>query len=349
MFKVYNITKDSYISKRSPEQNQGKSGQLYITSGSKNEGARIDPHEDKRTLIDFNAQDIINDIGSGSIGDYTFKLRFFLSDLRLAYNDFSVSAYPISGSWDEGIGDEFETNIGVSWKYRGLQSQYTFDETENDYDFVTASGSVKWDSEGGDYNTGSIYNSTIDRDNMIMETDITNYIDDVNSGSSDNGLIYIADKVNYNMSMYSSDTVAEMEPYVVAYKDDYIVTGSAVQFDGDKSNIVIRPLHYKRVLQRGQQFNMLLEVESQYRVAGFTYSRELEYVEDVKYRIFYNSSKYEFVPYSEFTKVPIKGQGLTLSFSTENFPRGSYYIEFMYEDPNSGAKTYSDKHYFRVE
>lgn len=349
MFKVYNIDQDSYISKRSPEQNQGKSGQLYIVSGSKNEGASIDPHEDKRTLVSFNAQNIIDDVGSGSVGDYTFKLRFFLSDLRLAYNNFSVSTHPISGSWDEGIGEEFETNIGVSWKYKGLESQYTFDETENDYDFVTASGSVAWNSEGGDYDSNTTYNNMIDRDKMLMETDITDYIDSVNSGSSNDGLIYIADKVNYNMGMYSSDSVAEMKPYVVAYKDDYVVSGSAVEFGGDASNIVIRPLHYKRVVNKGQQFNMLLEIESQYRVAGFTYERELEYLEDVKYRIFYNSSKYEFIPYSEYTKVPVKGQGLTVDFSTQNFLRGSYYIEFMYEDPNSGAITYSDKHYFRVE
>lgn len=349
MFKVYNVEKDSYISKRSPEYNQGRSGQLYIVSGSKNEGGKITPHEDKRTLVGFNANDIINDIGSGNIGDYTFKLRFFLSDLRLAHNDFSVSTHPISGSWDEGIGDEFETNIGVSWKYKGLQSQYTFDESENDYDFVASSDSVAWANEGGDYDNGITYNTTINSDEMFMETDITDYIDSVNSGSSDDGLIYIADKVNYNMAMYSSDTVAEMEPYVVAYKDEYIVTGSAVKFDGDKSNVSIKPLHYRRTLQKGEQFNMLLDIEAQYRVAGFTYSRELEYVEDLKYRIFYNSSKYEFIPYSQYTKVPVKGQGLTVSFSTENFPRGSYYIEFMYEDPESGAKTYSDKQYFRVE
>ena len=350
MFRIYTISKDTYISRRDPEQNQGRSSQLYIVSGSHDGDRALTPHDDRRTLIGLDAQSIISDIGSASVGEYTFRVRFMLSDLRLAYNDFGVNTYALVSSWQEGIGDEFNTNVGATWEATGLSSSYLSWDEGRELDVVDSDKLKAWGSEGGDY-SGSLYPTTLDTEQMIMETDISEYVYGVNSGSiNDHGLIYIASKPNYNLAMYSLQSDSELSPYVVAYKDDYNVnTGSADLFTGDSYNMYIKPVEYTKVLTKGEEFFALHTIESKYRRAGFTYEKKLMYVENLKYRIVYNTTQQEFVPLSDYTKVSVKGDGLTTHFSTENFPRGSYYIQYVFEDTSTGTKQYSEKFYFRVE
>lgn len=352
MFKVFKISKDAYISRRNPDQNQGLSSQTYVVSSSYVGHTRVATPVDRRTLIGVDTDELIAHAGdTASVVDFDYRVRFFVSDIRLNYNDFSITAYPLEEPWQEGIGDEFRTNIGVTWESRGTASNYVWDE--GDGLVLTGSSALDpWFNEGGTYISGSAFTNTIFKEDMMMETDLNQFVEDVViSGSYPNeGLIYIADKTNINFAMYSKDSITQLSPFVIAYKDDYVVESSSVieQYSGDTNNIFIKPVTHKSRLEKGEQFYSILDIRPQYSVAGFTYDKKLRYLENVKYKIVYNTTSQEMIPYSNYTRVPIRTDGMTVTFSTEDFTRGSYYIQYMYEN-SSGGKQYSDKHYFYIE
>lgn len=340
MFKLYNLKKDTYISKSKPTQNFGKGAQLYIQSGSND--------IDDRTLVWFDTSEILADIPSGSLGDYTFKMRHFISDIRLLGNDFSVSCHPLSGTWDEGIGDEFITNIGTSWNSLGVQNGYYWNE--NEFPVVNDAGLIPWNTKGGDFDPNISYNVDIFEDEMVMETDITNYILSVNNSQFDNdGLIFIADKINYKLAVNSTESRGTINPLVISYVDNQVVGTGGIEYSGEKNNMLIKVLNYDSRVEKGQFLTMTLTIEERYRVAGFTYSRNLSYLDNIYYKIHYDVTNQELIPFSEFTKVSTNASmgGLFLDIDTEHMQRGSYWVQFKYDDGT--MKSYSDKKYFIVE
>lgn len=343
MFKIFDIEKDTFITSQENTKNYGRSSQVYITSASYSKGNKLNPNKDERTLIYFDTNEIISGSGNG-----IYKYRNFITDLRLMGNGFTVSGYPLQKFWDEGIGKEFDTNIGSSWKFMGLQSGYTWDGSENNN--VDEFGLEAWDSEGGDYDASTKYSVDINDNEMIFECDLTNYVNSIKSGSiQNNGIIFIADELNYNLAMNSSDNNSYERPYIIYYEDDYTIqSGSATEYDGDINNALISILHYDSSISRGDNFLSILNINEKYRVSGFTYSRELKYLENIKFKVHYETSDKEFIPYSEYTRVPVLDSfgGLTCTFNTENFPYGLYYIQFKYE--SDGRNIYSDKKYFMI-
>lgn len=344
MFKIFNIEKDTFISCRNGDNNYGMTSQLYINSASHDRSTTLDPHIDERTLIYFDTSDIL------AHGEFdSIKYRNFITDLRLVGNQFSVRTHPLLNSWDEGIGDEFVTNIGTSWNYRGIQDGFVWDGSE--LEIISQDGLIPWSTSGGDFDDSINYPTQIDKENMIFEVELSNYVHAVSSGSiENNGVIMVANKINYNLSMNSINNKDFDRPYLVFYKDDYVVeTGSAVLYDGDTNNALIKVLNYNSRVTRGETFQCVLNIDERYRVAGFTYSRDLKYLPNIRYRVYYETSDREFIPYSEYTRVPVKNSfgGLVCSFSTENFPYGLYFVEFKYED-NFGNVIYSEKKYFMV-
>tara|TARA_Y100001937_G_scaffold128127_1_gene202623 strand:- start:1251 stop:2693 length:1443 start_codon:yes stop_codon:yes gene_type:complete len=94
-----------------------------------------------RAIVNFKGTDltaISQSIVDGKITDPIYKLRLYetegVSDMSTEY---TLTAQPISESWDEGIGkfgDNPVTKEGVSWKYRNQ--------------FVQNGTSTAWDTEG---------------------------------------------------------------------------------------------------------------------------------------------------------------------------------------------------------
>ena len=117
-----------------------------------------------RMLIQFDANEIENYISSSVLpSDYKLVLRLYetagTSGLSAEYN---IAAYPLSESWDEGIGKEADnpkTTVGCSWLNR-----------ENDSPNLSE---VTWSDAGGTYISEDEVTQSFSLSSPDIEMDIT--------------------------------------------------------------------------------------------------------------------------------------------------------------------------------
>ena len=118
-----------------------------------------------RMLIQFDTDEIKNYISSSVLpSDYKLVLRLFETDGTSGLsNDYTIAAYPLSESWDEGIGTEADnpkTTVGCSWLNR-----------ENDSPNVSE---VSWSNAGGTYISEDEVTQSFSLSSPDIEMDVTN-------------------------------------------------------------------------------------------------------------------------------------------------------------------------------
>jgi len=165
IYKIFS-EKDTFISHYRPTQNFGRDEILEVS----NETKLTSLHTDKtRALIQFPITQISDVITNKISGSFTSYLKLFLANAYIP-SDYTILAYPISKSWDMGLGrstDNPINTLGCTWNM--------------------AAQSSSWVNAGGDYleNISSSQNF-----NYISNKDININVNDIvlgwNSGSFSN-------------------------------------------------------------------------------------------------------------------------------------------------------------------
>lgn len=120
VYKIFS-EKDTFISSYRSTQNFGRDEILEITNLTNATSVNADV---TRTLLQFptsQISNVVNNIISGSA--FSSSLRLFLAEATLPV-DYTIYAYPLSQSWDMGLGkssDSPRTTTGVTW---GVQPGY---------------------------------------------------------------------------------------------------------------------------------------------------------------------------------------------------------------------------------
>ncbi len=117
-----------------------------------------------RMLIQFNTDEINSYITSSNVpSNYKLFLRLYeTAGTSGLSDDYTVAAYPLSESWDEGIGkedDDPKTTVGCSWLNR-----------ENDDPNVAE---VTWSNAGGTYISGDEVTQSFSLSSPDIEMDVT--------------------------------------------------------------------------------------------------------------------------------------------------------------------------------
>jgi len=159
---VYKIfpEKDTFISKYRSTQNFGRDEILEISNETDITALNADVN---RALIQFPTSqitDVVTNIISGSA--YSASLRLFLANATLPIN-YTIYAYPVSQSWDMGLGKSADTpitTIGCTWISRTLTSNWA--TTGSSFINTPASQSFSYiDNKDINMNTTSIVNSWV--------------------------------------------------------------------------------------------------------------------------------------------------------------------------------------------
>ena len=115
-------------------------------------------HAPTRAFIQFDATEIENYISSSVLStttDYKLYLRMYETEGTSGLSeDYTIAAYPISESWDEGVGkeaDEPKTTDGVSWLYRKNRNDVEIGWNIESHLWASA---VPTSSAGGSYIAG---------------------------------------------------------------------------------------------------------------------------------------------------------------------------------------------------
>jgi len=197
MHRSFFATKDTFINSGSREsdgqtlqdKNVGQDEILELKKVFRNK----EFHAPTRMLIQFDADEVENYISSSVLpSDYKLVLRLYeTAGTSGLSNDYTIAAYPLSESWDEGIGKEEDnpkTTVGCSWLNR-----------ENRGGEISE---VSWSNAGGTYIASDEVTQSFSLSSPDIEMDVTSmakkWFGDVNqnhgillrfSGSSELGTI----------------------------------------------------------------------------------------------------------------------------------------------------------------
>ena len=167
MHRSFFATKDTFINSGSnlidgttfTDKNTGKDEILELKKVFFNR----EFHAPTRVLIEFNTDEINNYITSSNLPDnYKLFLRLFETEGASGLSEeYDIAAYPLSESWDEGVGkeaDDPKTTDGCSWLHRKNRD---------------GASEIDWETQGGTYISSDEVTQSFSLSSPDIEMDIT--------------------------------------------------------------------------------------------------------------------------------------------------------------------------------
>ncbi len=218
---IYKIfpTKDATLYSQYPNRNSGLDPILEVSSYL-NKGVRYK----NRYLTQFSTTEIESVVDDLITGSFVANLKLYNANTTGLNLDTDLYLHTVSGSWGMGTGryaDSPQTVDGTSWNYR-------------DY-----SGSIEWETEGGDYNSSPIYSQSFGyRTTKDVKMDVTTTVHSWYSGSTvnDGFLMRLTSSVEDSTSTsvqplfkhFSTDTHTIYPPHLeFKWDDSTFDTGSS--------------------------------------------------------------------------------------------------------------------------
>ena len=218
---VYKIfpTKDATLYNQYPALNTGLDQILEISSYDY-KGTRYK----SRSLIQFSTSEIQNVVNNKTNGDWVSYLKTYNASTSGLSIDTNLYFHTVSGSWEMGTGilnSNPEVSNGTSWDFRDV------------------SGSIRWDSSGGDYNQSPVFSQSFSYSSPIdININVTDAVESWYSESlNNNGFLIkltssIEDSSNINIQpifkYFSIDTNTIYPPHLEFKWSDYSFnTGSS--------------------------------------------------------------------------------------------------------------------------
>lgn len=251
MFKTIYPSADSVLYSQFPTKNTGLDQILDLGKSAQGEPSLendstvfYDATYNSRILIKFDLTEL-NPTGSNA--QYFLTLRGSDS-IALPYS-YTVWAYPVSGSWENGRGYVNSNPIsedGVSWKYRYSKLDGRVWETSSFQSTVTASYSSI--AHGGCWFTSSFASQSFNFDLPDIRMDVTNIVRSWLSGSiANNGFILKfsdADEQSTTqfglLSFYSMNSHTIYLPRLEAYWNDQDLSGTGSFSEIGSDDYVLR-------------------------------------------------------------------------------------------------------------
>lgn len=375
MYKIIYPEKDATIYERFPEKNTGVDQILEIVKNTDGEflpdqSSQYETWEDtynSRILIKFDINTISSSISRGKIGiNSKYYLSMFCVEGESLNTDYTLYAYPISGSWVNGNGSYYnkpETKNGVSWKFSQGKLSNIIWPTESYSSGVTGS----WISYPGGANwyTSSLYlgSQSFSMSEPDIRMDITNMVNGWISGSIVNdGLI-----LKYSESDEQSSTILgslkffSKETHTI-FIPRLEILWSNESFDGTSSLSEVNtgskytcyPTNLKDTYRSGELQKIKLNVRPLYPSRDFgtgsIYNSPSYRLPSASYFSIRDiSSGIDLIPFDYFgSKIGCDTNGNYLYLDTESFlPERYYELRIKVESPDE-VKYFSDSYYFKI-
>jgi len=283
---VYRIfpEKDTFISSEVPTGNAGKDEIVEI--GGYTDTAGIG--ETSRVLVQYSTS-AIQDILTSKVGisSYSASINLYLADAYEIPVNYDIYAYPIYGSWDNGVGKFGDNPVnvtGVSWQYKKAGQVDAWTTTGFAVN-TTGSFSVDSTAGGGNWYTGSngvdlefTQSHTLNSTNDV-NINVTRAIELFNAETIDNNgfILKLSNALEYNttssirLKYYSADTNTIYPPFLEFKWDDSVYdTGSLSVLSNNISTIGVTNNKGKYPDVGKQRFR--ISAKPKYPVRSFTTS-----------------------------------------------------------------------------
>lgn len=343
MYYFVTSSKDASIYLQQPTQNTGLDEVLEVSKvyyGSLKDTAR--------SLVKFDIGGLSSSIDNGSVTMSSAELILKECESNEIPLDYTIEIYPVSESWDMGLGTRFDdiTTDGVTWNYRASGSKWLVGSAS-----LESTGS--YNGNGGMWFTASAASQSFSYESSDLNVDVLSAIDSWVSGSlPNNGFIvkhtktFEDDTNDYGqLKFFSKETHTIHQPKIrVGWDDSEFNTGSlsAVTLTDD---IKINTKRLKKSYKVGS--TPKIEVHGRELYPSRTFSNTFAY-NDVNYLP--TSSYYQIsdlnsndiiIPFGDYSKISCNASGNYFKLNLTNFEiNRDYKVEFKIE--RSGTVEYFD-------
>ena len=330
MYYFVTASKDATIYLQQPTQNTGLDEILEVSKvyyGNLKDVAR--------SLIKFDTTALSQSIASGEVTMSRADLVLRECESNEIPNDYSIYAYPVSQSWDMGIGTRFDeiSTDGVSWEKRKTSTNWLVGSAS-----LESSGS--FNGKGGMWYTGSYTTQSFSYESTDISMNVTTPMTSWISGSLPNeGFILKHDSnkendtVDYGqLKFFSKETNTIYQPKIrIGWDDSTFNTGSLTELTSDDIHITFKRLkvRYKRgskptIRVFGREKYPLKNYTNQYAYTDVYYLPSTTY-----YQIKDIVTDEVVVPFNDnYTKVSCDSNGNFFKLNLTNFEYNrDYYIE----------------------
>lgn len=326
-------SKDASVYLQQPDQNCGLDEVLEV---SKVYYGNI--KDVSRALLKFDVAPLSESIVNGDVelGDVTLVLRETESEeLPLS---FTLEAYPISQSWEMGVGTRFDdiSTGGVTWNNREGDTTLRWLQTAVFSNVSTGS----YEGKGGTFYFGTSGTQQFEYETKDVNMDIKDIMLNWISGSIPNdGLILKlpfsaeSDTNDYGiLRFFSKETKTIHQPKIrIGWDDSTFQTGSLTELNSEEIKVNIKNFkkEYKvntthKIRVSGRELYPIKTFSSTFQYASTKYLSELSYYQICDYH-----SDDVIVPFSEYTKLSCDTSGNYFNLNLSNWETNRVYkIEF---------------------
>lgn len=293
MFKTIYATKSNVLYSQYPEKNSGRDQVMDLVKISAGEptfeGEDTVYYADtvnSRILLQFDLTEVSRSIVQGKIGSNFFSyLTLKSANSQNLANDYTIYAYPVSGSWVQGKGflnSNPDLTDGSSWKYRSGKLEGTLWKTGS-YN-PTSTGSYSTISGGGNWFTSSFASQSFVNADPDVRMDVTSVVRTWISGSIPNNgfIIKHLDSVENDLSQvgvlqfYSPNSHTIFVPRLEFYWDDSNLSGTGSFTEIGSDDFVLYLKNIRDSYSQQEKPKVRIGVRERYPVQ--TYSTSSNYL-----------------------------------------------------------------------
>ena len=332
MYHFVTSSKDSTIFLQQPTQNTGLDEILEV---SKTYYGNL--KDTARSLIKFNTTPLSQSIASGEVTMSSAHLLLKECDAIEIPLDYTIYAYPISQSWDMGIGTRFDniTTDGVSWENRGAQS----DSWLGDGSYL-AGTTGSFNGKGGTWYTGSAGSQSFSYQTEDIEMNVLEAMNTWISGTIPNEGFIIkhsnskeSDTSDYGqLKFFGKETSTIYQPKLrIGWDDSSFSTGSLTELTADDIHVTFKRLKVR--YKRGSKPTIRVFGRERYPLKSYsnTYAyNDVKYLPSTTYYQVKDAITEEvIVPFNDnYTKVSCDSNGNFFKIDLSNFEiNRDYYFE----------------------
>jgi hypothetical protein len=310
-----------------------------------------------RALIKFEIGYISQSLSQGSIKMKEAELILKETQSEEIPLEYTLYAYPISQSWEMGIGSRFDnvSTAGVTWNYREGDSK--LDWLINTLE--AGSDSNPNNGTGGTWYTSYVSTQAFNYQTADIQMDITNMVRAWISGSiSNDGLIIKHSDARENntqdygiVRIFSKETNTIYQPKIrIGWDDQSFVTGSLVALTAD--DIKVGVTNFKKEYKIGTTPKIKLFGRELYPLKTFTNKFSYNNIKYLPTSSYYQirdfASNDIIIPFGDYSKISCDESGNYINLNLSNWEAGRVYkIEFKV-DLNGGVQYFDDDITFSI-
>lgn len=290
------------------------------------------------TLIKFETGSLSGSIASGAVTMSSADLILRECESDEIQTEYSVYAYPVSQSWEMGVGTRFDdvTTQGTTWEHRRtstnwLSGSYTTGTTGS------ATGS------GGTWYTGSESSQSFNYQTTDIVMDVSTPLTDWIAGTIPNEgfILKLSDTAESNvidygqLKFFSKETNTIYQPKIrIGWDDSQFATGSLTELTAN--DISIRYKRLKTKYRQGSTPKILVIGREQYPLKSyatqFSYT-DIKYLPATSWYQIKDTITHEIViPYGDYSKLSCDSTGNYFKLNLTNWETNrDYYIEIKVE------------------